>query len=198
MATLQSCHLWERLFIFSWLFTEESQQACTSKAMPCRYNFLYFALCYLWVSQGWNSDNPCAFYANRHILFLLDATWVEIILLQLISNLCFFSAARGQHFYEKEELDDFFSAYIYIFFLNFYINHFFNSGTAFHTTTTEECTEFLPCVTSSVLLAIDTALAPLSVGFITARPNSWLAKIHFYVKNHSRLCLYGKVSLWVE
>lgn len=118
----------------------ESAGLYTSKAMPCRYNSLYFALCYLWVSWGCNSDNPCAFYTTRHILFLLAATWVEIILLQLISNLCFlffFQAARGKHFYEKEELDDFFSVYIYIFFLNFYINHFSNSGRAFHTMTTE-------------------------------------------------------------
>lgn len=49
----------------------------------------------------------------------------------------FFQAARGKHFYEKEELHDLFSAYIYIFFLNFYINHFSNSGRAFHTMTTE-------------------------------------------------------------
>lgn len=90
---LQSCRLWEMLFIFSWLFTEESQQACTSKVMPCPYNSLYFALRYLWVSQSCNSDNPCAFYATRHILFLLAATWVEIILLQL-SNLCFFFSGR--------------------------------------------------------------------------------------------------------
>lgn len=52
-------------------------------------------------------------------------------------------------------------------------------------------------VNSSILLAVNTVWAPLSVGIITASPNTWLVQMHFYVKNHRLLSLYVKVSLWV-
>jgi len=39
-----------KAFIFSQLFTEESQWACIGKAIPFCYECLYLVLCHLWVS----------------------------------------------------------------------------------------------------------------------------------------------------